>query len=301
MVQETLVTIDSELESLACEEEMLCDLRISLAAMRNNSAALALVNTLPPEVRIKIFRLLKPDCAYDDDIELTGFAGVCTYWRGIALSAADLWTHIDVGPEVPQTVTQCLLSLSTHNPIHIHAIEPPSEEQDENDACEHTCNHEAEAIGTTLGPHLLRVCTLEIIADSACGKFVSALLDLWSSCTSFGRLKSLLIDRPETRGRLWIPSNWKGVRALNSLRLTDAMFDWTSNAYVGLIDLQLDFSYYGTSLSMPQLANILSASPALATLKLGCITIDHVEGWVQSSPILMGYLKVLNLANMSTK
>ncbi|KAG8790327.1 hypothetical protein FRC12_012154 [Ceratobasidium sp. 428] len=298
MVQETLVAIDSELESLASEEEMLCDMRISLAAIRNNSATFARINILPPEVLVKIFRLLKVGCAYDNDLELTGFAGVCTYWRGITLGTADLWTHIDVGPGVPQTITQYLLSLSTSNPIHIHTTEPPSEEGNEDDPCEHTCTHEAEAISTTLGPHLLRVCTLEIISSSVCGKFVSSVLDLWFSRGSFGRLKSLLVDRPEVRDPMWIPSSWEGILALNSLRLADAMFDWTSNAYVGLVDLQLDFWYHGTFISMPQLANILSASPALATLNLGYITINQVESWFQLSPIVMGCLKVLNLAKM---
>ncbi|KAG8790329.1 hypothetical protein FRC12_012156 [Ceratobasidium sp. 428] len=299
LVQEALITIDSELESLASEEEMLCGMRTSLAAMRNTSAKFARINTFPPEVLVKIFRTLGISCVRDSHPELAGFAGVCVYWREIALSMADLWAHVDVGPDVPQTVTRYLLSLSKNNPIHIHAVEPVLE-GDEDDPNEYVCNRAAKTIVMMLSPHLPRVCTLEIKSNSNDGRFVSSLLDIWFKCSgSLGSLRALLIDRPEVRDPILLPRNLEGVvSALNSLRLAEVMFNWESNAYHGLVDLQMDFAYSGISISMLQLASILSASPALVTLKLGWMWVENMEGQIASSPIVMGCLEVVNLVNM---
>ncbi|KAG8790841.1 hypothetical protein FRC12_010868 [Ceratobasidium sp. 428] len=74
--------------------------------------------------------------------------------------------------------------------------------------------------------------------------------------------------------------------------------EWKSVVYQGLSDLQIDVD--DISISRPQLANILTACPALTTLKLSHLRIKNTNEWNQP-PILMQHLEFVNLVCMESR
>ncbi|KAG8775593.1 hypothetical protein FRC12_001399 [Ceratobasidium sp. 428] len=304
-VEEALVAIDTELESLALEEDMLCNGRTLLAATRNYSARLTRVNALPSEILARIFAFSKTYnyCIDDGYLRPDSFTSVCVYWRQVALAATDLWTHIDIGPTTPYGLTELLLDQSKDTPIHVHVIE--SEEASDTgdpDAC--TCGCAAEEIMSQLEPHIHRLRTLKIMADSADGEIIPAILDEWSTLDDIGAPVSLSVVRPYSKRVLLIPIEKKPpynlenlLLAFNSVHLDCVRFKWASSAYRGLVDLRLSFCRY-VRISMPQLFDILSSCPGLHTLKLKKLRVNRVENWTQPDPVAMGHLKTINLTGI---
>ncbi|KAG9128401.1 hypothetical protein FRC07_013741 [Ceratobasidium sp. 392] len=161
-----------------------------------------------------------------------------------------------------------------------------------------------------LEPHLHRVSVLDIKPAGRYGGFVPFLLGLWSDRDIACYPGSLIIDLPDpTYSALWIPEegdtrpeNLENMLLnINTLRLFYALFDWDSNAYCGLVELQLCLPYCDVSISMTELTNILFACPALVILNMGWIEIYHEEPWVpQVDPIIMKCLEVIHLAHMKS-
>ncbi|KAG9120803.1 hypothetical protein FRC07_003563, partial [Ceratobasidium sp. 392] len=282
-IKEATHAVSSELKLLALEEGALRTVRISLAESVNNSALIASANRLPPEVLSRIFVLSGTRCVRDVGYQMNGLAGVCTYWRRIALDTGHLWTHIDVGPKIPGVLTKALLYRSKNKPIHVHVIESGGEEEEEEEVIddeaepnEHVCAYEAEGIVTMLDPHLGRAHTLDIESSptSRYGRFLKAILNVWSKRGGVTSPKALSIELPSPYLELFVPDgaeyeNWESMLlGFSTLHLQHARFDWRSNAYRGLIDLQLRVGW-AADISLVELANVLLACPALAVLKFG--------------------------------
>ncbi|KAG8768831.1 hypothetical protein FRC12_005333 [Ceratobasidium sp. 428] len=308
VAKESLTTIHSELASLALEELLLRDTRISLTAAINNSGVLASVNRLPPEILGRIFTLSRICCARDDGYQINGPAGVCRYWRQITLGNAHLWTHIDIGPGIPTDQTKLLLGRSKLAPVHIHVLEPPIKDHDD-EPNEYECEHAAENMMTVLAPHMHCVRTLTVEPASRNGNLAFALLDSWSCYDINNSLPSLRIDQASSSdvqlslpGKDETPENLeKMLLALTTLHLESAMFGWDSGAYRGLRDLRLHFGWPElVFISVPELASIFAACPDLTILKLSgpSVTARDAEGWVQPTPIVMECLEFVNLADL---
>ncbi|KAG8717940.1 hypothetical protein FRC09_013409 [Ceratobasidium sp. 395] len=84
------------------------------------------------------------------------------------------------------------------------------------------------------------------------------------------------------------------------LHLQEVVLPWTSAAYHGLIDLRLEYNK-GLSearISITNLANTFTASPALETLKISGLAITLSDDWDSSTRVPLAYLRVLCLSNM---
>ncbi|KAG8686526.1 hypothetical protein FRC09_014070 [Ceratobasidium sp. 395] len=297
-----LKTVDSELDSLASEENALRDMRTSLATIRNKSATLVRVNTLPPEILAQIFVLSKAYCIRSGSIYFHNVASVCAYWQRVAFNTPDLWTHIDVGPRTPVNLAEALLERAKDKPLYIHLCEPEPERTPDSDI--------SKTI-STITPHMHRVCSMDIQSYSLSRVFTCALLNLWLAHGSTTLSKSLSVYRPKGERLLYSCGDGKHRRlkyqsdsangvlsSLTTLHLDRVKFDWDSPAYRDLIDLRLDLPSQSPSISIPQLVTILTANPALSTLKLGRLKITSPEDWVPPAPVELNHLKVLNLIHL---
>ncbi|KAG8703722.1 hypothetical protein FRC09_003984, partial [Ceratobasidium sp. 395] len=302
-IKEALATICTELESLASEERLLYNTRVSFAAVISNSVTLPNVNRLPPEILARVFKFSRTFCARDDVYWTNGPTDVCRYWRQVALDTVHLWTHIDIGPDIPTNRTKLLLNRSKHAPVHIHVLETLLE-REVAEPDEYESEHAARRMMKVLAPHLHRVRTLNVQSNSRGGNFFLALLDSWSHCDTANSLLSLRLEQAALVPVLCLleqggtsESLERMLLALTSLRLFDTMFSRDSSAYRGLVDLQLLFSDYDDLLSMSDLAGILAASPGLTTLKLSGLEMDQ-RNWTQRTPIVMRCLELVSLVDL---
>ncbi|KAG8764887.1 hypothetical protein FRC12_007819 [Ceratobasidium sp. 428] len=274
----------------------------------SNPATTAHANRLPPELLSRIFSLMGFFCVLDETSRINGPAGVCRYWRQVAVDAAYLWTHVDIGTKVPRGLTELLLRRSKSAPIHVHAISPELDEN-QTDSDSFTRDRAEESIVVALEPHIHRSRTLNIHSADYYGYFIQAMLNAWSNPENtpspLQSLSAILLDPYST---LLAPrqdsarENWeRALTALSSLYLYGTAFNWDSNIYRGLIDLQLNFApaYSAPRISTLQLTSILSICPALVILKLAGMAVDDLDDWIRPAPIVMEHLKVLNFANMS--
>ncbi|KAG8787555.1 hypothetical protein FRC12_015440 [Ceratobasidium sp. 428] len=299
-----LAAVDSELELLASEKDTLQKLRASLRAARKKLAvAMPLINELPAEILVNVFTLLSPCYTFRKGLNLYNFTRVCTHWRRIALNTLHLWTHVDVGPSVPAGLTKALLDRAKGTPIHIHLkeIEPRST---------HPRYPVAHQILPTLAPHIHWAHTLEIQSYLDSPANFTALLSLWLQKGSSSLAKSLMVYRSLAfaRGLLsfntssmdelggWSENTQAMMRSLSCLHLQNVHFDWDSSAYYGLVDLQLSCSSGPAYVSISQLANVLSANPALTTLKLRSLTITSSDNEPPPAPIVLNHLQLLCLS-----
>ncbi|KAG8737356.1 hypothetical protein FRC10_008294 [Ceratobasidium sp. 414] len=310
-VEHALAILDSELESLATEEDTLRSTRFSLSTLRNRSATLAPINALPLEVLANIFDFLGPHCTRSRSFARI-FTGVCTYWRKLSLDTPHLWSHIDVGPNVPCGLNDFLLERAKNSPLHVHVYEPkPDLFKDDNDMRRSLyVKHVLE----TLTPHVHRICTLHVSSDNWHRDFVDRVVNLWLDQGTSDLTRSLTVDQlsasnplsfksQDTDGAAKTLTNAEEVLlSLDTLRLNGARFSWESGAYRGLVDLQIGFSVHEfSSFSTSELACILTASPMMAVLKLENITVTRTDSWTQPAPIVLNCLEVLNLVEMSVE
>ncbi|KAG8709366.1 hypothetical protein FRC09_000718, partial [Ceratobasidium sp. 395] len=275
---------------------------VSLAAASNRSMVPASINRLPPETLARIFRFSKTYCVCDNGFQINGLTGVCVYWRQIALEIANLWTHVDVSLQTPRRLIELLLDRSKTLPIHVHffSLEPQEETIDE------VNNAQTEyPIGDTivvLEPQLRRVCTLSITSSTYRWHFVFAVLNAWSDHDNAGLLKSLEVDRSRAFGTyvLGISKRNRNIEKMllgtGTLYLRSTVFQWDSDIYSGLVDLQLDFDN-DVFIPLSRLANILAVCPALSILKLTGLRVRGVANWVRPS-IVMEHLECINLTDM---
>ncbi|KAG9090225.1 hypothetical protein FS749_000733, partial [Ceratobasidium sp. UAMH 11750] len=293
-LEELLVIMNSELESLVSDENALCETRMSLVTARNRSARLTPVNTLPPEILANIFALSGTCFVQNDTQGFHNFTGVCRYWREIAMNTSDPWTHIDVGPEIPPRLTKTLLGRAKNSSIHIHLYEKTSSESS------------LVYVPEMLTPHIHRVSAAFLHSSSSSRTLVAATLSLLLNGGSPNLLKTLIVHQPRVGGISHVSINTLGdqpdnpravLGSLRKLHLKNINFEWDITAYRSLVDLQLSYpsSPNSTSICISQLVNMLVANPALSILKLSSLQITNAENWSQPPPIKLHCLQVLSL------
>ncbi|KAG8698114.1 hypothetical protein FRC08_006130, partial [Ceratobasidium sp. 394] len=292
MIEDALATIDSELDSLVSEAKSLLSVQISLATMRNNSAMLTRINTLPPEILASIFILSRNHRTRNDNFRFHDLASVCAYWRDIALNTPDLWTHVDISPSTPSGVTNLLLGRTKDNPIHIHVYEPKPPDNG------YTPDYEILKTTNVLAPHMHRVCALDIESHSFSRDFIGAVLNLWfdRGSTMYRPNGRQVLSPDRGIGNTILKSRSKHAKgvllSLNTLHLQGVVFDWKSGAYRDLVDLRLDFASGGGNVPVLQFADMLRANPRLVILKLKSVHIVDVEDRRPPNPIVFRFLKV---------
>ncbi|KAG8721334.1 hypothetical protein FRC09_008054 [Ceratobasidium sp. 395] len=294
-VEEAFKLVDLELRSMTFEEDELRDTRILLSKMRNTSTRLALANTLPVEILEKIFLQSRTYCAHDSGAKLSynALTGVSTYWRRVAINTPELWTHIDVGPDIStQSLAKVLLGRTRDIPVYMHVFEP-------------TVSGDSAITKLTgfLAPFINRVCSLDLETYSHSRNLAKSVIDLWIKRGS-SMLRELTIYRPNG-SEVLRPTNprvtegqRKTLPALQILHLHSSKFSWDSPVYHGLVDLRIQGDDFADiEISALQLANVLAMSPDMASLRLWRVRIAASRGWVPT-PIVLGRLHVLNLVHL---
>ncbi|KAG9119445.1 hypothetical protein FRC07_005528, partial [Ceratobasidium sp. 392] len=277
--------------------------------MSNKSLEIPSINTLPPETLASIFALSKRYCFRDSErnpLELYNLTAVCTEWRQLALGMPNLWTHIDIGPSIPRGLTRLLLGRTKKVEIHVHVYEPQPEVPSDIEDFKYMSRH----VIPMLKPHIRRIRTLHIQSFAYSTEFVGSVLNLWLDYGDAQLSRSLFVYRPYFDGLLSVDEPEPGTRVSQSknservllsvkiLHLEGSMLPWSSSAYRDLVELKLQFHRCEVTASMSQLANLFSASPALVILKLAYLTVTRTEGWIQSAPVLLDHLEVLDLVNI---
>ncbi|KAG8769713.1 hypothetical protein FRC12_004791 [Ceratobasidium sp. 428] len=296
VAEKALVLLNTELESLATEENALRAARFSLLTLRNKSETLAPINMLPPEILLQVFALCVPTCCRTGKpVALSyKFVDTCAYWRQLALDTSYFWTHIDVGPNVPQKLNKLMLERAKTHPLHLHVT----------DVATSIMPYDPDPLFETLKPIIHRVHTLQIYGYD--GTFFARAIKLWLEHGDKHLAKFLWIFQftplsNDFQGDLpLINTSEHGEEVLLSLRtldLFDVRFNWSSNAYRGLVDLRLMFIHSGAlgTISSLELVHILMASPMLAVLKLEGL---QVTGPLQTIPVPLNHLRTLNLTCM---
>ncbi|KAG8692843.1 hypothetical protein FRC08_009505 [Ceratobasidium sp. 394] len=265
------------------------------------------INTLPPEILALVFtfsrscsRITKKKLVFYD------FAAVCAYWRRVALDTPVLWSHVDVGPNTPEGLTQLLLERSKDVSIDVHAFEPgPPPDYPR------TTEEEVDRTIDILAPHIHRVRGLEVESYSFYLEFITSVTKLWLDNSGVCPPRSLVmrirhaclprIPHPQRAGSNLLQSEnaRRVLRSLDTLHLLSVDFGWNSGAYRDLVDLRLIIRGYYVGIYLSEFAEILSTSPTLAILKLDTLDVRHPKGQSQPAPRSMKYLSVLNLLHMN--
>ncbi|KAG8720387.1 hypothetical protein FRC09_009649 [Ceratobasidium sp. 395] len=315
-VEQAFTQLDTELESLAAEEQVLRVTRLSLSTLRNKSGTLAPINLLPAELLVRIFTLSTiSNCRhYNHDAFPYNFTTTCVQWRRITLDIPDFWTHIDIGPGVPWELSRLMLDQATgHGPLHLHI-----HENELPNPGEQTPYIQYFPLGLMrkLKPYIHRVYGLELSSRKYLdGCFAARMAEFWFEHGDKDLVRSLsmhqrthnnevLFDEPEENTSV-LNTSERGKEILLSLRvlqLHGARFNWNSNAYRGLIDLRLGFVSKSriSSVSSSELAGIFTASPMLTVLKLMGLKVTHAKDLMQNIPVPLNHLQVLNLIEMSS-
>ncbi|KAG8710158.1 hypothetical protein FRC08_017541 [Ceratobasidium sp. 394] len=277
--------------------------------MKNDNVTLAPVNTLPSEILAHVLKLSRSYCTCIDKgtVKFYDLAAVCTYWRLVALDTPALWSHVDVGPKIPDGLTQLLLERSRNVLVDVHAFEPGLRTIA---TFQLTTEEEVTRNIRTLIPHLHRVRALHVESYGFHPGFTAAVTNLWLDNGGACPPQSLVIITPHT-SLAQIPHDigtalavsqsenaLRVLRLLGTLHLVNIKLGWNSDAYRGLVDLRLIFRAGYTSIQTSEFSEILSASPALAILVLESLHVHQEEGQRQPIPRSMKYLSVLNLVNM---
>lgn len=103
---------------------------------------------------------------------------------------------------------------------------------------------------------------------------------------------------PEIWRELSLPHSWEDLdrflQPLSILDLKQSQIDFASKAYSGLTDLRFGLSQYPIIVTKMQLANVLSASPALRILDATALRIESSEG--EFALVALNCLEYLNAA-----
>ncbi|KAG8728286.1 hypothetical protein FRC12_021867 [Ceratobasidium sp. 428] len=310
--KQAFTLLDTELESLAAEEDALRSTRFSLLKLRNKSETLAPINLIPPEILTKIFKLSISNCSHSDRADFPyNFVNTCTSWRHISLETPYFWSHVDVGPGVPWGLSKLMLERAKTNPLHLHIDEhelPRWAHPKPDDI------YRPDPLLRDLASILHRVHTLELSSHNLSGEFIGRITNLWLDHGDQDLVKFLSVYQWNS-GRQEVlfddyhdylevqQTSEHGKDVLLSLRifhLHGVRFNWDSNAYRGLVDLRLSLDRMSAiaAISSLELTCILLASPMLTVLKLRGLEVTYTENIPHAIPISLNHLRVLNLGDM---
>ncbi|KAG8698750.1 hypothetical protein FRC08_005733 [Ceratobasidium sp. 394] len=297
-IETAILAIDTELTSLASEEVVLRNARVSLTAARNLSTTLAPIHALPPEVLASVFFMVQYDSSDVHDSKMLPpaqlLAGVSSYWRQVAINTPSLWTCIDI------TTTQTnydyftlLLDRSSNHPIYL-TISEPNENND---------RPLSGSSSTFLTRASRRVHTLDISSEGYQSGVTNTIMQLWLRHGLGGVTKVLRARR--LRGdplQLGLPGEQAGepLGSVAVLALDDVTIPWTSMVYHNLVDLRLWFSSSTKArISISQLATVLASSPGLVILKIYGLEVASLDDWDATTAVQLVHLEALFLGNLS--
>ncbi|KAF8699552.1 F-box-like, partial [Rhizoctonia solani] len=322
-LEETFVAINSELTSLAIDEQRLWKARATLKGLRNRSSILSPVNLLPPEVLTDIFlgaveadrttrtalaqrlkeegenqaiaaRLRRPDMA-------TVISSVNIYWRRLSVRTRELWSHIDLGESGARTDTpfakaKLWLERSRGSPLYVNINTTGSAAK----------IIDAWGILPLLRSHETHFHSLDLNLNTV--DEVHAALARWLTEGAPRSLRSLAITIP------WPPKHGDTPHALppgmlhreqreaffeplRTLDLDGTYLSWSGPAFKNLVDLRLSRISDRVCPTVEQFVGILNGSPALRTLWLRRMTL-RIGTRLNFAPIKMKNLQILGLEHV---
>ncbi|CAE6465594.1 hypothetical protein ACGC1H_002555 [Rhizoctonia solani] len=296
---------------------------------RNSSTHLVPINSLPPEVLVRIFqfalgsnnignmyrhpRLNRKEVR--DTTSSDVLSQVCSYWRQVAFNSSQLWTRIDLSP--CQVVNYGLLPRSAAFAeraggmlLDIYITDPIREW-----STSATLDHFIRAVAPRIRSLNLRIC--QTLRTDAYRNVLSASL-LHSAPGTFTTLIAtrepdnlastyIFFDMPDfgvpEHGvgfyqRIFTLANEAVLLSIKVMRLHACYPFWTSKAYYGLVELRLTPRTSDVPISEAHLCGILQASPGLRIFEFALKIVDFLpEG--TTIPVQLDCLEALNIRMMN--
>ncbi|CAE6476133.1 hypothetical protein ACGC1H_003217 [Rhizoctonia solani] len=322
-LEETFVAINSELASLAMDEQRLWKARAALKGLRNRSSILSPVNLLPPEVLTDIFlkavevdrtsraalarrvleqgdnqaimaRLKRPDMA-------TVISSVNIYWRRLSVRTRELWSHIDLGEsgaltDAPFAKAKLWLERSKGAPLYLTI----------NTTGAAAKIIDAWGILPLLRGHETHLRSLDLALNTV--DEVHAALARWLNEGGPRSLSSLTISIPwETKsgdsphalppGLLHREQRDAFFEPIRTLDLDGTYLSWSGPAFRNLVDLRLSRISDRVCPTVEQFVGILSGSPTLRTLWLRRMNL-RIGRRLNFAPVKMKNLEILGLEHV---
>ncbi|KAF8676787.1 F-box-like [Rhizoctonia solani] len=300
--------------------------------VRNQSLNLVRINVLPPEIISRIFwfaqRCCLPKSQFTRRNEKSGdnmvypetALEVCHRWREIALASHDLWSHIDIdltsGSEGPLfSRALAFAARSNQVPLYLHI------------RVDFYCR-EDERLSEFCHSIVSRTRSIELQCDCRTPlhrNVLPFLANLLSWDTS-GTIRGFYIDaQPMQEARFLTASHIpvfdehsrisltqiiplkesifeKTMSLVTSIRLVGIYPCWSSRAYAGLVELDLDSTESaGTIISELALAGILRASPGLRAFRFGLnMTLESGYGLFALRSVKLEHLETIKLTGRYT-
>lgn len=308
MLQSALMEIDKNLSSVASLRGPLNTVHFTLAGMRNKSRELVPISSLPSELLGYIFTLLPCHCLHDTPLpakDLRKYPDVLlevsTHWRRVALATRSLWSHIDIlpcGPHSTRFYSMAYDSLQRADgaPLHIHITheKPASRSQ-------------VLRMLDLILPFAPQFRSLELVSSQDGSWLYGAVLAGCVGSSSPGCIRSVALTKRspsrvnltrETWGALFLQHSWEDLDArlqsMHTLHLDGVSIGLSSKAYAGLTNLQFGFEQ---PITKAQIAEVLSANPALSALKIRLLAI--VPTGEQFDLITLNHLKLLSVTGVN--
>ncbi|CAE6538302.1 unnamed protein product [Rhizoctonia solani] len=286
---------------------------------RNHSYNLAPINTLPPEILIRIFHLVLAQPCNLHLLVSNGekyysrcpdyLAQVCALWRRIVVPSCSLWCHIDLSLYYP-----CSEALVARAGAHAaRAGELPLELHiavDDNRSSEYN----------KILPLILRIAarveSLEFVLTGGFLGFHRRLFNLLLGqrpiltklgIRSNGNYSNNFIvpdsyDRTRLEGHFWplkLDSSEDELESsfapLTVLHLRGVFPLWWSTAYHGLVDLRLMSTDKWSQIKEIELMTILMSSPGLRILHFGLAISHKTHTTTEVTPVYLQDLQVVKI------
>ncbi|KDN35027.1 hypothetical protein RSAG8_11938, partial [Rhizoctonia solani AG-8 WAC10335] len=276
------------------------------------------INSLPPEILIRIFHVvLAQSCKLDslicDDKQHYSrypdyLAQVCTLWRRIALSSRSLWCHIDLSPNQPyadglvtRADTQLVQAGGLLIELHIAVKDTWYFEYDELYRLISLASGRVASLQLTMdGPFRVfhhdifgllfrqRPALTKLVLRSTADYFNNFLVADSFNDTMTEDFWPLTLDSTEED----IESSFAPITELY-LRGTFPL--WSSTAYHGLVDLRLLSTGTWSYIREAELIAILKSSPGLRILHFGLEIRDPTPVIEQVAPVNLRDLQVVKI------
>ncbi|CAE6335045.1 unnamed protein product [Rhizoctonia solani] len=300
--------------------------------VRNQSPSFVPINILRPEVMSRIFwfgrhcclpksQLTRRNAPTDDNLIYPETAlEVCHRWREIALASPDLWSHIDIdltsGSEgILFSRALAFAARSNRAPLDLHMRIDFYFREDErlSDFC-HSIVPRTRSVDfqsdcrTPLPRDALPLLASLLSSDATrtLRRFCINAQPMREFCFLTPNDSTHFAENPRTPHSQPIPLNesiFENTMSLVTSMQLDGMYpSWSSRAYAGLVELDLDASQpAGIAISELALANILRASPALRTFCFGLnMTFESGHASVTPDPVQLGHLEMIKLTGHYT-
>ncbi|KAF8596984.1 hypothetical protein BDV93DRAFT_610613 [Ceratobasidium sp. AG-I] len=287
-----------------------------LSRIRNHSIKLVPINLLPPEILSDIFVLAnptrdvcvghllpankppKPTC-------LDAILSVCAYWRRQAFDTPLLWSHVDLVVAGTwrykfQARAESRIEHSGNTPLEFHILGV------DRDFSSKIKTDDIFELVEFVAPHTPQLQSLIVNLQFENRDIMrSVLRRLVFQSQHSSRLQSLSLSSssytvapgsslgalPLSDGNSYI--SWLG--SIRILKLYSMHIDWSSSAYRGLVELEIDELAEQACPSTAQMGAVLSACPKLRRLRLSRMTIHPPSDPGITKPAFLGELEELHL------